>query len=232
MNKIIKNIPNALTCCNLLCGCLGIIEVFKGNLQDAAYFVYAGAFFDFIDGMVARMLNAKSSIGKDLDSLSDLVTFGVLPGFSTYILIKIGTPNPYLPYIALLIPLFSAIRLAIFNNDTRQASDFYGLPTPANALFFISIPLILFTDNTGLKEYFQHPYVLAFLSVLFSFIMVAPIKLFSFKIKKLSLDYDNLFPVILLVGSNILFFSLFFTAFPFIIILYIILSLLKNLLQK
>jgi len=224
---ILRHIPNFLTCCNLICGLLGIIQVFNGNLINAAYFVFAGAFFDFIDGLAARALNVQSTIGKDLDSLADIVTFGVLPGFVMYKIMGIYATNPYLPNIALLIPVFSALRLAKFNNDPRQSLDFYGLPTPANALFLSSLPLILFNNKSGIFNLIFNQNSLSIIILLFCYLLVSDIRLFSLKFKKLSWQ-NNLYPLILIIVSNILFFSLFYTAIPFIIILYILLSLIKN----
>lgn len=230
-NVFIQNIPNALTCGNIVCGCIGIIQIFKGDLALASYFVFIGALFDFVDGMAARALNVKSNIGKDLDSLADMTTFGVLPGLMMYYVINVSTENDLLPFVGILLPVFSAIRLAKFNNDPRQSSDFFGLPTPANALFFISVPLIILFDKSGLKPYFMNANILIALIGVFSFLMVSEIKLFSLKIKSLNIK-DNLWVVLLIVGANLLFYFLFFTAIPFIIVLYIILSLIKNMLRK
>ncbi|MDX2189880.1 MAG: CDP-diacylglycerol--serine O-phosphatidyltransferase [Bacteroidota bacterium] len=222
-----NNIPNIITLANLLCGCIAIIFIFEGKLTIAAYLVVAGAIFDFLDGMAARLLQAHSSIGKDLDSLADLITFGLVPGLIIFYIVRLSTENAYLPYVGMLIPLFSALRLAKFNNDPRQSTSFIGLPTPANALFFISIPLIISYDKSFLQPYFMNTIFLVTITIIFSLLLVSEIPLFSLKIKKLSID-QNIFPLILIVMANLLFFTLFFTAIPFIIILYIILSLIKN----
>lgn len=199
--------------------------------MNASYFVFAGAFFDFIDGLAARTLKVQSVIGKDLDSLSDLATFGILPGFVMYKILGIYAVSPYLPNLALLIPVFSAIRLAKFNNDARQTADFYGLPTPANAIFFVSLPLVLFNDKSQLLNFVFNQNALSFIILGFCALLVSEIRLFSFKFKKLGWR-DNLFPLALIVVSNVLFFTLFYTALPLIIILYILLSLVKNSLYK
>ncbi|MFN0049800.1 MAG: CDP-diacylglycerol--serine O-phosphatidyltransferase [Cytophagales bacterium] len=227
----IRHIPNFLTCCNIVCGLLGIIQVFNNNLMNAAYFVFAGAFFDFIDGFAARLLKVQSTIGKDLDSLADMVTFGVLPGFVMYKILGIYATNPYLPNIALLIPVFSALRLAKFNNDPRQSVDFFGLPTPANAIFFVSFPLILFNDKSHLLNFIFTQNTLSAIIIIFCLLLVSDLKLFSLKFKKMNWK-DNLFPLLLIIISNALFFTLFYTALPLIIILYILLSLVKNLMYK
>lgn len=231
MKKIIQNVPNALTCGNIVCGCIGIIQTFKGDLALAAYFVFIGAMFDFVDGLAARILNVQSPIGKDLDSLADMVTFGVLPSLLMYYVLNLSTENALIPFFGVAIAVFSGIRLAKFNHDVRQTTDFIGLPTPANALFFVSIPLIILFDRSGLRPYFMQPVVLMVLISLFCFLMVSEIRLFSLKIKSLNLK-DNVFIIILVVGANLLFYFLFFTAIPFIIIFYLLLSIIKNLLKK
>lgn len=230
-NFIIDNIPNALTCGNIICGCMAIIQTFKGDLALAAYFVFIGALFDFVDGFAARILNAQSIIGKDLDSLADMVSFGVVPGMLVYYILNIATENELIPYIGILIPVFSGIRLAKFNNDERQSVDFYGLPTPANALFFVSLPLIILFDTIGLKYYVLNTSLLVSCTLVFCFLMVSDIRLFSLKIKSFNLK-DNLWVILLIIGANILFYTLFFSAIPFIVILYIVLSIIKNTLKK
>lgn len=231
MRTITRHIPNFLTCCNLFCGCLAIIQIFKGSMVNAAYLVFTGALFDFFDGLAARLLKAPSAIGKDLDSLADMVTFGLVPGYVMYQLLGLYSTNVYLPNLALLIPVFSALRLAIFNNDPRQSTDFYGLPTPANALFFVSLPLILIFDKTPVSGFFQNAAVLSAVVLAFCYCMVSDIRLFSLKIKSLNLK-DNVYVVALIVAANLLFFFLFYAAIPFIIVLYIILSLVKNALER
>lgn len=165
MSFIKRNIPNTITCGNLLCGCLAIVKAFEGDLVWAAYLVGIAAVLDFFDGFAARLLKVSSPIGKDLDSLADMVTFGVVPGIVMFQFMRFSLdsyvqeavfpphiPNSWvrdygnidyclLPYIAFLIPIFSAIRLAKFNNDTRQSDSFIGVPTPANAIFICSIVL-------------------------------------------------------------------------------------------
>lgn len=175
MNFIKRNIPNAITCGNLLCGCLAIVKAFEGDLVWAAYLVGIAAVLDFFDGFAARMLKVSSPIGKDLDSLADMVTFGVVPGVVMYQMIRLACFEDdyfkmthfslgiteweppsylfYLKYLALIIPLLSCIRLAKFNNDTRQSDSFVGLPTPANAIFIASLPIII---NAAGYNIFDH----------------------------------------------------------------------------
>jgi CDP-diacylglycerol--serine O-phosphatidyltransferase len=138
-----KHIPNSITCANLFSGCIGIVFAFKGDLETAAYFVLLSGVFDFFDGMVARLLNVKSEIGKQLDSLADMISFGFLPGVVMFQLLAISDyRSTYLPYLGFIITVFSALRLAKFNIDERQTEDFIGLNTPMNTLFIVSLPFI------------------------------------------------------------------------------------------
>ncbi|TAF77805.1 MAG: CDP-diacylglycerol--serine O-phosphatidyltransferase [Bacteroidetes bacterium] len=223
---MIRNIPNFLTCCNIICGFFAIIAVLKGHYIIASYWVYAGAGFDFFDGLAARLLKAHSNIGKDLDSLADMVTFGLVPGFVVYKLIGFSN-NEYLPYIGVLIPVFSAWRLAKFNNDTRQSVDFLGLPTPANAIFFVSLIHIILNAESLAFLNLDSIFILIPIVIAFCLLMVSDIKLFSLKIKSLNFK-ANLFQFILIISSVILFSILLFASLPIIVILYIILSLIKN----
>lgn len=229
---MLKNhIPNVLTCANLFCGLLGIIQALNGQLAHAAYLVFLGALFDFSDGFTARWLNAYSPMGKDLDSLADMVTFGTVPALILYKIFGYYAINAYLPNLALALPIFSALRLAKFNHDTRQTTDFYGLPTPANALFWVSMALIAQNDTSTLARLILDWKTLAVLVPVFCFLMVADVKLFSLKFKKLKWQ-DNKYPLILIIIANALFFTLFYTGIPFIIILYVILSIIKNQTEK
>lgn len=237
--KIKQNIPNFLTCCNLLCGCLAIVQVFEGNLNWAAYLIGIAAIFDFFDGFAARLLGVSSPIGKDLDSLADMVTFGVVPGVIMYKLIFLLYLNAnisvsfeliekklYLCYVAFLIPIFSAIRLAKFNNDTRQTESFIGLPTPANAIFIASLILI----PTEYTERFT-PGILCLLSLTLSLLLVAPIPLFALKFKSFGWKGNEIRFVFLSLSLGLLI-GLQFLGIPLIIILYIVLSVINNLLNR
>jgi CDP-diacylglycerol--serine O-phosphatidyltransferase len=232
--NIKKHIPNAITCCNLLCGCLAIVQIFEGNLIYAAYLVGLAAIFDFFDGFAARMLKVSSPIGKDLDSLADMVTFGVVPGLVMFKLIQLSiinyTPLPVsISYIAFLIPIFSALRLAKFNNDTRQTESFIGLNTPANSMVICSIPLI-FKQYPNL-ETLLNPYVLCFLSVGLSLLLVSEIPIFALKFKHFNWK-GNEIRFIFLALSLLMLITLQFLGIPLIIILYVLLSLLTNYLAK
>jgi CDP-diacylglycerol--serine O-phosphatidyltransferase len=203
-----RHLPNALTCVNLLCGCIALTFIFGGNLVVAAYFVGIAAVADFFDGLVARALRVSSPIGKDLDSLADMVSFGVVPGAIIYQLLAHPSagvlPHPYsdfiynvkagatefelsnpIAYLGFIVSIFSALRLAKFNNDTRQTTSFIGLPTPACTLVVASLPLILANDAFGLKNFILNPLVLIALTVLLSGLLVAELPLFALKFKNL-----------------------------------------------
>ena len=184
-----KHLPNALTCVNLLCGCIALTFIFGGNLVVAAYFVGIAAVADFFDGLVARALRVSSPIGKDLDSLADMVSFGVVPGAILFKLLAHAAEYGGLPvwsiYLGFIVSIFSALRLAKFNNDTRQTTSFIGLPTPACTLVVASLPLILANDAFGLKNFILNPLVLIALTVLLSGLLVAELPLFALKFKNL-----------------------------------------------
>lgn len=226
-----KHIPNLLTCGNLFCGCVGIVSVFQNDLVFAAYMIGLAALLDFADGFVARLLEAYSPIGKDLDSLADCVTFGVLPAMMLYKLLQKSLMADafrleifvVLPYLAFLIAIFSALRLAKFNIDTRQSDSFIGVPTPANALVVGSLPLILH-QHPAWAHYIQNPYVLVGYIFAMSFLMVSELPLLALKFKDFSFA-SNRVRYIFLAVSLVLMALLQFAAVPFIILLYILLSL-------
>jgi CDP-diacylglycerol--serine O-phosphatidyltransferase len=235
--NIKKNIPNTITCCNLLCGCLAIVQTFEGNLVWAAYLVGLAAIFDFFDGFVARLLNVSSSIGKDLDSLADMVTFGVVPGLVVFQLLKRAIEiynqnhDPIsinIAFIAFIIPILSAVRLAKFNNDTRQSDSFIGLPTPANAILICAIPLILEHNNL---EFILNPIFLCLLSIILSLLLIIEIPLFALKFKHFNWK-DNEVRYLFLGLSIVLLISFHFVGIPLIIIMYVVLSVLNNILNK
>lgn len=212
-----KHIPNAITCANLFSGCVGVVFAFKGQLEVAAYCVLISGIFDFFDGMAARLLQVKSAIGKELDSLADMVSFGFLPGVVMYqLLLKSDVSHPYLPYLAFLITIFSALRLAKFNIDERQTTDFIGLNTPMNTLFIVSLPFIA-------RDYpavIQSAALLSGIIFLTSYLLVSEIRIFSMKLGDTRWA-ANKFKYIFLILSVVLAIFLQFTAVPFILILYI-----------
>ncbi|MCC9166656.1 CDP-diacylglycerol--serine O-phosphatidyltransferase [Pontibacter harenae] len=228
-----KHIPNAITCLNLFTGCIALFFAFEGELITSAYLVGVAAVFDFLDGMVARVLKAYSEIGKQLDSLADVVSFGVVPGTIMFGLLFgagasiAGISESYVPFFGFLITIFSALRLAKFNIDTRQTSSFIGLPTPACSIFVASLPLIMEHDSLLAFEVLINPYVLIFLTVVLSYLLVAELPLFALKFKNLAWK-DNSIRFIFLGLSIILLALLKFTAIPLVIVLYILLSVLNK----
>jgi CDP-diacylglycerol--serine O-phosphatidyltransferase len=221
--NIRKHIPNALTCCNLLCGCVGIVMVFEGHLLAAPFLIWLAAIFDFLDGFAARMLKVSSPIGGELDSLADNVTFGLLPAIIVFSMVQASALPEWVPYLAFVIAVFSALRLAKFNVDTRQTDSFIGLPTPANALFISSFPLILEYSSLPLA-FVGNPWFLLACSFIFSYLLVAELPLFALKFKSFSWA-DNKLKYIFLITSVVLVILLKFVAIPLVIILYILVSL-------
>lgn len=212
-----KHIPNAITCANLFSGCIGSIYAFNGDLKTVAFFVILSGVFDFFDGFAARLLNVKSDIGKELDSLADVISFGFLPGLVLYQLL-LNSNAGYLAYAGFIIPVFSALRLAKFNIDTRQTEDFIGLNTPMNTFLIISLPYL--QDKTTL---INNIYFLLGLILLLSYLLVSEIKLFSMKINNLSWA-PNKYKFIFVILSIVLLAFLKFAAIPIILILYILFS--------
>ena len=227
-NCITRHIPNALTCMNLFSGCIACVMAFHANFEMAMLFIVIGAVFDFFDGLAARLLHAYSNIGKDLDSLADDVSFGVAPALIVFSLFKeINYPDylsflaNWLPYAAFLIAIFSALRLAKFNNDTRQTTSFIGLRVPANALFWAS----LVAGCKPIASY--HPLLTLALVCLFSWLLVSEIPMFSLKFKNLSWK-DNKIAFIFVIISVILLITLKIAGFAAVIVWYILLSILTQ----
>lgn len=229
MANALKNyIPNAVTCLNLFSGCIASVMAFEARYDLALTFIILSAVFDFFDGMLARTLNAHSPIGKDLDSLADDISFGVAPSFVIFSLLRemhypanIEVIAPYLPYAAFLISVFSGLRLAKFNNDTRQTSSFIGLPVPANALFWGAL---IYGAHDFLISESCHPVYILLLVMLFSWLLVSEIPMFSLKFKSLSWKDNKISFIFLIVCIPLLIF-LGVSGFAAIILWYIILSL-------
>ncbi|MDR0364813.1 MAG: CDP-diacylglycerol--serine O-phosphatidyltransferase [Bacteroidales bacterium] len=224
-----RHIPNTITAFNILCGTLSIIAVFHWNLQIAAYFIFAGAVFDFFDGFVARLLKVSGAFGKELDSLCDVVTFGVAPGMIVYKMLfdNFGAVS-WVPFLALLIPVFSALRLAKFNLDERQTTGFIGLPTPANALFFAGISFINAPFFLSLLSW---QWLLPILTILFSFLLIAEVPLMSLKFKNFRFK-ENIIRYIFLFCALLLIIVFTNNALPSIILIYILISLISNFIKK
>ena len=224
-----KNIPNALTCCNLLCGCIGVVEAFHNNIILSCILIGIAMIFDFFDGFVARILKVSSAIGKDLDSLADMVTFGLLPSIIVYQLLMESIPDLFgiwKAYPAFLIAIFSAIRLAKFNNDPRQSHSFIGLPTPANAMLIASLPIIIHLDESW-KPLIVNTTNLLILTVVMSYALVMELPLLALKFKSFKWQ-DNQMRYIFLVTCVILLISLKVLAIPVILVTYVLMSLISN----
>ncbi len=236
-----KYIPNALTLLNLTSGLLALICVFNGYFDHAFYFVCLGIFFDFWDGFAARKLGVSSELGLQLDSLADMVTCGVVPGLMMFKLFEqiqenipqyMVTEDTFymgvVPYLGFLITIGSCYRLAKFNIDTRQTENFIGLPTPANTLFIMSIPMIQYADQyEWLTAILDNPYVLLAITILSTYLLNAEVKLFSLKLKDFSWANNKvrycfiIYAIILLVLFEVV-------AIPIIILSYILWSVVVN----
>ncbi len=215
-----RHVPNFLTCCNLLCGCLGIVFLLEDRNVPAAWFVWIACVFDFFDGFAARMLKVSSPIGKELDSLADVVSFGVLPSMVMYKMLADASSSEVIPYIGFMIAMFSALRLAIFNVDETQRDSFKGLNTPANTLFITSLPLL----HGKVGDWLFLPATLIAITVIFSFLLVSRIDIFALKFKNFTWA-DNKIRFTFLALAVLLLITFQVAAIPLIILLYIGLSL-------
>lgn len=249
--SIKKHIPNIITLGNLSSGLMAILLILNGYYVWGAFFTFLGAFFDFFDGMVARLLGVSGELGKQMDSLADMVSFGVVPGVAMFTMLKLAnadlanevfyanenmnillhTDTVYaLP--GFLITLFSALRLAKFNIDTRQTSSFIGVPTPAITLFVLSLFLISqLQQNEMIQDLVATPYLLYLITILSSFALVAELPLFAMKFKVWNWQ-DNKIRWIFLLISIILLAIFQVVAIPMIIVVYVILSVIHNSISK
>lgn len=239
--SIKKHIPNFITFLNLTAGLLALIHAFNGNYNEAFSLVCLGIFFDFWDGFFARLLKVSSPIGLQLDSLADMITSGLVPGVVMYKMLSDIQENQPLynlteetfymgvvPYIGFIITLGSAYRLAKFNVDTRQTDSFIGLPTPANALLILSLPMIMYMNQfDALSEILENPFVLVGICFLSAFLLNAEIPLFSLKVKEFNISKYKM-QLILLVISVVLIAVLQYLAIPIIILLYVLMSVIDN----
>ncbi len=250
MNQIKRLIPNLLTAGNLVGGILAIIFSITGKIEWAPYCIFASAIFDFLDGFVARILKVQNEIGKQLDSLADMVTFGVAPGVMVMVMLSSWDPNlnqyNYLSYesntelmgFGFIIPIFALFRLAKFNLDTRQTSSFIGLPTPAMTLFFAALPILVISGNQSgidwqesLAYFFTNPIFLITSTIIMSIMMVVELPLFALKFNGFKWDKNKLRYIFLTISLG-LFATLLFWSIPIIIILYLFLSIINNLIHK
>lgn len=225
-------VSNFITLSNLLCGCLGILAVLQeGDLRKAGLLIGVALVLDFFDGFVARLLKESSELGKQLDSLADVVSFGVLPGFILWGLMK---DSAFLPqntaYMTFLIPVFSALRLAKFNIDTRQSMSFIGLPTPANAMVIAVFPYLA-ESSPEIADILFNSWFLPVYILIFVYLLVAEIPLPALKFKNYNWQ-DNRFTYILLILSVILLALLKLSAVPLIIFGYILYSIIQYIRNK
>ena len=232
-----KHIPNLITLLNLSSGMIAIFFIFQKDWLWAAGFVLLGIFFDFFDGLAARSLKVSSEMGLQLDSLADMITSGMAPAFAMFFLLQdaLGVDlskgivfdfNHLLPFLGFVIALGSALRLAKFNIDERQTSSFIGLPTPANTLFILSLPLIVYHQNIkSLTHFILNPYTLIIVSLFSAYILNAEMPLFSLKFKDFTWK-NNSEKYILIILSIVLIPLIKFVSVPIIIIIYLLLSLL------
>lgn len=239
--EIKKHLPNFITLLNLSSGLLAVIAIFKGYYDEAFIFVCLGIFFDFWDGFFARKLGVSGELGLQLDSLADMVTSGVVPGLMMFRLIEtiqISQPQyqvtedtiymGMIPYFGFLITIASAYRLAKFNIDKRQIDSFIGLPTPANALFIMSIPMIQYINAyEWVTNLLSNPFVLMFLTILSAYFLNANIPLFSLKLKSFAWK-DTKLQYLFMGFAVLLFFLLDFISIPIIVVTYVLLSVLIN----
>jgi CDP-diacylglycerol--serine O-phosphatidyltransferase len=248
-----KHIPNLFTLMNLFSGMIAVIMAATDELVLAALFVFLGIFFDFFDGFFARKFNVEGELGKQLDSLADVVTSGVVPGIIMFQMMlyaakgqwfmelscEIGNWRDYqdtyyyfLPFSGLFITLAAAYRLANFNIDERQTSSFIGLPTPAFSIFVVSLPLILYySGNSFFNELLQNFYVLLGITILGCYMMNAEIPLFSLKFKNYGWK-GNETKYLFLLGTLVMLVTLQTVAIPLTILYYVLLSVIENTIKK
>jgi CDP-diacylglycerol---serine O-phosphatidyltransferase len=228
-----KHIPNVLTLLNLFCGCCALVCLFSTDFDTATLFLVVSGVCDFLDGMVARLLNVKSEFGKEVDSLADMVSFGVVPGAIVYMLLHDSQlfMNEYHPLSinglampAFIISAFSCYRLAKFNLDTRQTQDFIGLNTPSNTMFFIGILYIAKENVFGLAHTIQNPAFLYSLIPLSSFLLISEIPMFSMKIKSKGWKGNESRLIFLIISIGLLFW-LKWAGLAFVVVFYILLNL-------
>jgi CDP-diacylglycerol---serine O-phosphatidyltransferase len=261
--KTLFSVPNLFSLANLLCGCIATLNIIEGNLYTAAFLIGIASVCDFLDGFAARGLKQGSPMGKELDSLADMVTFGVVPGMMMFQLIRIGvnleSPHhlgiaSYFPYVGFIIPLFSGLRLAKFNVDTRQSESFIGLPTLANAIFISGLPFLINYDQVLFRpvllfpfnrdflpstfgpmrasiELLFSPWVMITVTILFSILLLSPIPMFSFKVKNVKWKGNEIrYVFLILCLILVLIFQL--KAISCVIVLYILLSIFHAVLKR
>jgi CDP-diacylglycerol--serine O-phosphatidyltransferase len=224
--KILAQVPNTLTLFNLFSGVAGIIWVLDGQIHLGAYFVLVSAGFDFLDGFVARLLKVQSAMGKELDSLADVVSFGVLPGVILFAWVRPLVDPEWLCYLTLIVPMLSAYRLAKFNLDTRQTDRFIGLPTPSNALFISTLPYLA-ERMPQVGGFLNQPWVLITIAWIFAILLIVEMPLIALKFKNFKLK-ENKFRFAL-IGLGIALVGYWNLAgIPMVILAYIVLSMIEQ----
>jgi CDP-diacylglycerol--serine O-phosphatidyltransferase len=226
--SISKSIPNIFTALNLIAGCIGLLAVYDDNLYHGALFILIGAIFDFLDGFLARLLNARSAIGKQLDSLADLITFGLLPAFLIYHLME-EFEIPVISYLSLLLVVSSAFRLAKFNIDNSQEVYFKGLPTPACAFLVAGLVFVKDTEWSVFTFIYDNLIGLTIFTLAISYLMNAPFIFLSFKVKQFRLQGNEYTILLILFSLVCIFFYGIQGIFP-ASLFYVLLSLFKNIL--
>ena len=240
--KIKKHIPNLITLGNLFCGTIATIYAVQADFVFAGLFVILGILFDFFDGFAARLFHVSGELGKQLDSLADMVTSGVVPGIIMLKLIEVNTINASnsffddsilgISLVGLVLTLGACYRLAKFNIDTRQSDSFIGLPTPAMSLFVISLPLIQEYSNIEFAlNLITNNYFLIAITILLTYLMNAQLPLFSLKFKDYSVK-NNLIKYVFLIASLLMIIFLQYISIPLIIIVYVVLSVISNFSKK
>jgi CDP-diacylglycerol--serine O-phosphatidyltransferase len=228
-----KHIPNTVTLANLLCGCLALISIFTNQLEVVPLFIGISLLTDYFDGLLARLLKVNSPMGRELDSLADMVSFGVVPGAMLYYLINqsrgivgvdFSDPSTLVGLVGFLVTLFSCVRLAKFNLDTRQTEGFVGLNTPACTIFVLGLLLIVLGDLRGMRSFILHEAFLYGAAVVLSYLLIAEIPMFSFKFKSLTLKGNKI--RVSFIAFTVLCFCIFKfgIALSLIILFYILVS--------
>ncbi len=230
-------IPNLITLTNLLLGCIAIVCTLTGRIDMVPWLIFAACWADFFDGLAARILKVSSPMGLQLDSLADMVTFGVVPGIVAFKLLEgaLNNPNIFLLLPGFLITLFAAYRLAKFNVDTRQTSGFLGMATPAATGFIVSLIDVQAYNILGLGSWVSNPFFLYTVILLFSFLLVSEIPMFSLKFKRIGWHGNEVRYIFMVLGLG-LFFALMamgyrFAGIPFVIALYFLISIVDNILH-
>lgn len=246
---MLRHIPNFITLLNVFCGCVATVFAVQNQLELAALFVALGIFFDFFDGLAARVLDVKSELGLQLDSLADMITSGLVPGIVMFQLLGMAQTGGWIsgaagiiettgwhalstanlwPFVGFIITMASAYRLAKFNLDENQVSSFIGLPTPANALLILSLPLILFYPPSNiLSDIILNQWFLIGLTLLSAFLLNCRLPLFALKFKNWGFR-ENALRYVFLIISLVLLITMQFVAVPIIILFYVLSSLVNQ----